>query len=169
MAYVPPYELTKLDVAALRKADYIVCWLNSHGVVGSRFEAVKRAEKTVANPFAVDVHHEIAAPVTCVRDWSNGNGEWACVESVTFYRSQVCHAASVIGTLRAGDAIKLQFYPDAHSSPVLKEAGFHGDQFNLVVYRAGKRHAIFELRSSICQNNSARMCRPVVRQYAIAG
>jgi hypothetical protein len=168
MPYVPPYELTKMDIAALRQADHIVAWLNSNGVVGAKFEAVKRAEKTEKNPFATDVRHEIPAPIRTVYDYRDQDAQWACVESVTFYQSQACQASSVIATLRAGDAIALQFYPGAKTTEALRGHGFHGDQFNLLVYRKDKHVATFELSSSICQDNSARMCRKITKQYQLA-
>jgi hypothetical protein len=167
MTYVPPYELTKIDIAALRHADHIVAWLDCNGVVGSLFEAVKRAEKTEKNPFATDIRHEIPAPVRTVFDYRDENATWSCVESVTFYRSQACQASSALATLRAGDAIALQFYPDSHTTQALKEHGFHGDAWNLLVYRKDKLVATFELRSSICQDNSARMCKRITKQYAL--
>jgi hypothetical protein len=160
-----PYELTKLDIAALRQADYIVAWLDCNGVVGSKFQAVKRAVKTEKNPFATDVVHEIAAPVRCRYDYRDENATWSCVESVTFYRSSPCPAGSAIATLRAGDAITLEFYPDSHTTQALREAGFHGDAFNLHIHRKDKHVATFELRSSICQDNTARMCKR--KQYAL--
>lgn len=168
MTYVPPYELTKMDISALRQADYIVAWLDRNGVVGSKFEAVKRVEKSDTNPFPVDMRHEIAAPIRPPYDYRNEGAKWSCVESVTFYRSQACQGSSIINTLRAGDGIALQFYPDAHTTEALKEAGFHGDTFNLLVYRKGNHVATFELRSVICQDNSARMCKLVTKQYQLA-
>jgi hypothetical protein len=168
MSYIPPYELTKLDIAALRQCDYIVAWLDRNGVVGSRFEAVKRAQKTEKDPFATDQAHEIAAPIRTVFDYRDENAVWSCCESVSLYRSQACQGSSIINTLRAGDAIALQFYPDSHTTQALREVGFHGDAFNMLVYRNGKHVATFELRSTICQDNSARMCRKVTKQYQLA-
>ena len=167
MTYVPPYELTKMDIAALKHADYIVAWLNSNGVVGSRFDAVKRAEKTDKNPFATDLRHEIAAPIRTVYDYRDADASWSCVESVQFYRSQACQASSIINTLRVGDAIALQFYPDAHTTEALREVGFHGDAFNMLVYRKGQHVATFELRAVICADNTARMCKKISKQYRI--
>lgn len=163
MSYIPPYELTKMDIAALRQADYIVAWLNSHGVVGAKFEAVKRAEKTEKSPFATDVRHEIAAPIRTVYDYRDQDAQWACCESVDLYPGQACQASSALATLRAGDAIALEFYPDGKSNDYVRAAGLHGDMFSLHVYRKGMKHATFVLRSSICPDNSARMCRKIAR------
>jgi hypothetical protein len=162
MTYVPPYELTKIDIAALRHADHIVAWLDCNGVVGSKFEAVKRAEKTEKNPFATDIRHEIPAPVR-----THGNAAWSCVESVSLFPSQACQASSALATLRVGDAIALEFYPDSHTTQALREAGFHGDAFNLHIHRKGKLVATFELGSRTCQDNSARMCKQITKQYAL--
>lgn len=167
MTYVPPYELTKIDIAALRHADHIVAWLDCNGVVGSKFEAVKRAEKTEKNPFATDVRHEIAAPVRCHHDYRDENATWSCVESVSLFPSQACQASSALATLRVGDAIALEFYPDSDTTQALREHGFHGDVFNLHIHRKGKLVATFELGSCTSQDNSVRMCKRITTQYAL--
>lgn len=64
-----PYELTKMDISALKQADYIVAWLDRNGVIGPKFQAVKRAVKSDSNPFATDMVHEIAAPIRSKGYW----------------------------------------------------------------------------------------------------
>jgi len=167
MAYVEPYILTKLDIAALRKADFLT--VRFDGSDASKCEAflIKRAVKSERDPFATDQYHAIAAPVRVYGfDYKPEDvTRVQCWEMLWLYWSQGGHAESVLGTLRAGDAIKFEFYPDYHSNGYLAKAGLHGDALRLHVFRGDetlrKLVATWELRSQCSPDNSARMCKGI--------
>lgn len=168
MAYVPPYELTKMDIAALKHASYILICRHREPDEESLFQAVKTFEKSAKNPFEHREYHTIAAPVRGHYNYKTPEAQYRCVTSVTLYRSQHCAASSILATLRAGDEIALEFSPDGHSNDYVRTAGLHADVLYLHVYRKGVSHATFELESSICPDNSARMCRMLHRPLMIA-
>jgi hypothetical protein len=155
--------LTKFDVAAIRHADALSVHLSSRNPEGL-VRAVKRHQRTEKDPYAQDVAHTIDAAV--VLDTMRGqeelkNGQAQFFASVGLYHSQHCHASAVLRTLRAGDDISFRFYPDGHTNQYIAAAGLHGDLLKLQVRRNGKLIADWELTTSICPNNSARMCRGV--------
>ena len=61
-------------------------------------------------------------------------------------------------TLRTGDVVSFYWYPDAHTSENLRAAGLHGDVLYVDITR-GKRSARYVAGTSMCPDNSARMCR----------
>jgi hypothetical protein len=163
-----PYELTKLDIAAIRHADYFVLWLDSHGVVGSHVDFVKRApDKSVANPYPVDLRHTLPAPIWVAYDYAAPSQSWSCCTSVYLYWSSLDSVTSALKTLRAGDSIAFEFYPDGHSNQYVRDAGLHTDFLRLRVYRKGEEVGCWEVSQSTCPDNSARMCKPIVKQYVL--
>jgi hypothetical protein len=75
--------------------------------------------------------------------------------------------SGILKSLRAGDEIAFLFWPDAHSNGYVAAAGLHADLLQLSVYRKGKRIATWNVTTSLCADNSARMCRgvPVSANY----
>ncbi len=159
MTYVAPYELTKLDIAAIKQATYLVIANDRTKGEGPLVQAVKEYEKTEATPFPQSVYHTMPVPVSVQYQYKMPEAKYACVTSTHFY--ELDHASSVLATLRTGDAIAFLFYPDAHTNGYLEDAGLHGDILYLNVFRKGKQCARFELAHSNCRDNSARMCRLV--------
>jgi hypothetical protein len=153
------YELTKIDIAALRQCDFVHVTLID-GV--AKVRAVKRIEQSESQPFACDKEHAIAAEVT-----NNDIARlWKCSELVRVYRDNQDHASAVFAMLRAGDKVRFHFYPDAHTNQYLRDAGLHGDALKLIVERGAKKFW-FELSSSHCPDNTARVCQSVRQQYSI--
>ena len=155
--------LTKTDIAALRKADDLTVHLSSRTPEGLVL-AIKRKHRSEQDPFAQDIEHVLTA--TAALDGFRGqeqlkNGGAEFFAMVGLYHGQHGHASSVFRTLRAGDEITFRFYPDAHTNGYCAMSGLHGDILCLDVRRHGKRVASWELTSSICPSNSARMCRGV--------
>lgn len=155
------YELTKMDIAALRKADM----LSVHLVSGKQsVRAIKRAERTEKAPFAQDIEYAIGAEVTL--DYRAGldaevNARCKCFGLIWLYQSQLTHATSIINTLRVGDGVRFSFYPDGGSNGYLAGRGIHRDLLYIIVYRKGVKHAQFEIEDSTCPDNTARMCQGV--------
>jgi hypothetical protein len=154
--------LSKLDIAALRKADDLCVHLSQRCPKGL-VRAIKRKPMLTQerDPFATDIEHIIDAPVTldgfCNQKLIE-NGTVKCFGSVGLYHSQHTPASSAIKTLRAGDEIEFAFEPDGHTNGYVAAAGLHGDVLKLIVRRKGKRVATWKLESSMCPRNSARMC-----------
>lgn len=155
--------LSKIDVAAIRKCDWLTVryYAQPSASRTSQIEAWKRAEKTERDPFAQDVVHIVPASVTIRHDYSRISSSAECVAVIWPYSEG--HVRSIIDTLRAGDQIELQFYPDGHSSPALLKAGFHADLLSLSVRRNDKRVASFDLTVEL-SNNTWRMCRHVTER-----
>lgn len=168
MSYVPPYELTKLDIAAMRAATYMVASHNVNGDGAPRIEFAKEFAKSDKNPYATTEYHLIEAPIRVPYNYKQPDAQYRCLTSVRFYASQACQASSALATLRAGDAVAFQFYPDSHTNQYLEEKELHGDALNMLVFRKGKHVATFELQTSVTPDNSARMCRVVAKQYQLA-
>lgn len=159
-----PYELTKLDIAAIRHADYLhVVYDAPKNLNGDtcRVRATKRREPTERDPFAHDVDHYIAAPVIVYQNWKTDISAARCSSLVYLYPDQITHAGSVLRTLRAGDAIAFRFWPDALPNGNVKGAGLHADVLYLLVYRNCKQVAEYKLDVSVCEDNTARMCRNI--------
>jgi len=162
--YEPPYELTKIDIAALRQADYLM--IGTHGASNySRqtkpdpvFRAGKRFPKSEKNPYEHDVQHSVPAPIRCKYNYKTPDSEYHCAEYLSLFPDQKCDTSSILATLRAGDAIAIEFYPDHGTHDDLREGGFHCDAVQLLVYRKGSLHATFMLASRV-NRSRYRMCR----------
>jgi hypothetical protein len=159
--------LTKTDIAAIRSADDICIHLGARNPQGL-VHLIKRKAYN-AKPFETDQEYILAATVNF--ETAHGRdalerGAAECFAMAGIYHNQGSPVSSILKSLRIGDEINFSFYPDAHSSGYVAAAGLHADCLYLHVRRNGKRHT-WELTSSICPANSARMCRgvPATRDY----
>lgn len=158
--------ISKLDLAALRKADAICFdhYRKDADMPVHRIRAIKRADVTERDPFAQDVTHNIDVNSVV---YAHGDGahvsQWTCFEMLhTAQYDDVW--MTIVGLLKVGDELTLVWTADNNNGYV-NEAGLHHDQLSLRVDRNGKR-LTFKVRSSVCQNNTARTCRPA--EYALA-
>jgi hypothetical protein len=161
-----PYVLTKLDIAAMNKADYLSVMLKDGT---PRVTVWKRHEKSEKDPFAQDVCHVIDAPIRVTNHASGTINSGRFYASMDFWRrTNDSHIAAVVSTLRAGDGISFEFYPDCHTTENLRTAGLHGDVLRLHVTRGKHRH-VFEIAQNTCPDNTARMCQGATRkEYSLA-
>lgn len=157
--------LTKLDIAAFRKADTLCVHLDAHNPEGL-VRLIKRGDRN-KDPFAQDVEHIVSCEVTVPVRRNLDTGA-KCFGYVDFYHSQLTETSCVIRTLRAGDEITFRFWPDCNSNDYVRRAGLHADAMFLDVKRQGKRVACWKLESSICPDNSARMCQGFVDRDVVA-
>jgi len=165
--------LTKLDIAAIRKADTLVIHLNKANPQGT-VRCVKRADYTI-DPYAKDQSYSLDCDVVLRHVYgattSVTDTDIACFGHVSIYSGQRCPVYCMLETLKEGDELTFSFYADAHSNGYIAKAGLHADVLNLLVRRPLKdgksRYYTWELNVSICPENSARMCRnvPVSRWY----
>lgn len=155
--------LTKLDVAALRKADAI-CF--DHNVRASASEdaprgnfirAIKRAEPSERDPYATDVTHQIAV-ASGVRSYADDD------HGRTFVAFHMIHSAlysptwqTITGLLRSGDELTLAWVRK-NSNGYLDDAGLVRDELRLHVQR-GTRELVFKVGESVTKDNSARLVR----------
>ncbi len=162
--------LTKLDIAAMRAANTLCVHLTAHNPTGL-VRLIKHADRS-KDVFAQDAEHVLADCEvnlygfhnrTAIRDGGK------CFSLINFYHSQHTPASCIIRTLRIGDVISFQFYPDAHSNQYVKNAGLHADVLYMNVKRGDKRFT-WKLDCQVCPNNSARMCHNVgvPKEYALA-
>jgi hypothetical protein len=157
--------LTKDDIYAIRNADTLAIHLghdhrdNGQGLV--RF--IKRKPYN-AKPFDEDKEY-VLTNCKVVMETYNGQraletGRAKCFGYVSIYHDQRTPQSSILKTLKVDDEITFSFYPDAHSNEYVRKAGLHADALYLHVRRNGKRQT-WELETSICPDNSARMCHGV--------
>ncbi len=158
-----PTALTKIDVAALQKADDICVHLRPdcpEGIV----RAIKRRRVTPKDPYAQDVDLRVTAAVVLegyrARE-AFERGTVRCFTSFTNYGAVTSPVNSILRTLRAGDQLVFRFYADAEGNGYSAAAHLHADALYLDVYRKGHRHATWLLDVSICAENSTRMCQGV--------
>jgi hypothetical protein len=152
--------LTTIDIAAIRKADDLCVHLNKQHPNGL-VRLIARKRPTKHNPFATDIEHVLEVPVSTygVRGRDDiAAGIASCFAMVGLYPCQKHHAASVMATLRVGDDVEFVFCPDHHSNGYIAAANMHGDTLQLRVKRKGHLVAQWDLTTSVCARNTARMC-----------
>lgn len=155
--------LTKNDIAAIRNADDICIHLGARHPQGL-VRLIKRKPMFNAKPFDTDQEHvleteHVTTESMGARDaLERGAAEFFAMAGI--HHSQHCPVSSVLKSLKVGDELTFSFYPDCHTNGYVAAAGLHADALYLHVRRKGKRQT-FELVSSICPTNSARMCRGV--------
>lgn len=163
--------LTKTDIVAIRNADDICIHLSARNPQGL-VRLIKRKAYN-AKPFETDQEYilegqNVTTETTSARDaLERGVAEFFAMAGI--YHNQRCPVSSVLKTLKVGDELTFSFYPDCHSNGYVAAAGLHADCLYLHVRRNGKRQT-WELISSICPTNSARMCRGVInsRDYDLS-
>ncbi len=153
--------LTKSDIIALRTADSLCVHLGKDYTVA---RAIKRNPKTEAKPFAQDTDHMVNCEISL--NGSRGqdelkSGRVKCFALINLYHSQKHTATLILHTLRENDEITFRFYPDAHTNGYVAMSGLHADCLYMDVRRQGKTIGHWELQSSICPTNSARMVNGV--------
>jgi hypothetical protein len=127
--------LTKEDVSYLRRADDVY----AINIEGQNFlRVVKRG--TFGDAFSEDKRVDLPVP---------GNGKHGYFTSAWEFPWR---------TLRAGDRVRLYWYPDANTNELLRQVGLHADVLFLDVAR-GKQENRYVAGTSVCADNSARMCR----------
>jgi len=155
--------LTKIDVAAMKKADHIVF---RHVRGESQIEAIKEADER--NPF------EQVRVVACSAkfvDYSDRKVFSSALDTFTGF--EMFHTpnyneewTTIIGLLREGDELTLVWTRDGFTCQNHKDAALHGDRLSLAVQR-GEKTMRFHLETRVCPDNSARMIKSVSPQFAI--
>lgn len=149
--------LTKLELAALRQCDALCVHLSKDFTA---VRAIKRNPKTEKEPFAQDQEQLITADVgleTLRGREELESGRVKCFAHISLYPNQKHTSWLILQTLRVGDELTFNFYPDAHTNGYIAAAGLHGDALYLNVRRKGKTVARWSLAHSICPTNTARM------------
>jgi hypothetical protein len=156
-------ELSKIDVAAFRKADRVTIGYDCGTTI---VHCVKTQVISEANPFASECYHAIAAEVRVLKsDQRDDISAAYCRATFGLYENTITTQSSILANLRAGDVPVFTFYPDYHSTLDMMEAGFHGDALILEIRRGGKTVAHFELQAIVTRGRS-RMCKGIVRKEA---
>ena len=153
--------ITKLDISAMKKADYICFRYNARNKL-SQIDCVKEIKD---EPFGYSKHYSIDVGIISngnngkgiMTNGSNGNGitGYASIS----YSSDNLKWQTIVSQIRIGDTIKLHWYRNAGESNLLKEHGIVCDYLYLRVYRGKK---IFEYFIDACNStadSSARMIR----------
>lgn len=127
--------LTREDVSYLRRADDVYA-INVGG--HNYLRCIKRASYSDA----FDTDKRVDIPVL-------GNGADGYFTSAWEFPWH---------TLRAGDQVRFNWYPDAHTNENLRGVGFHADVLYVDIIR-GKTSARYVAGTSVGPDDSARMCR----------
>lgn len=167
--------LTKMDIAALRQCDSLSVGLGVRDGAEPFCEAVRSIPKTESNPFATDARYSIPALVTTesgsLSSYTSSKPT-RCFETLSTYRVLGPNdVGTALATLREGDHVEFRFCPDYAANDYVAKAGLHADCLRMFVLRKGKRVGEFTLATSICPDNSARMCKggaPSRRWHALA-
>jgi len=163
------YEITKVDIAAMRKAD-IICFRHSNGK--SQIEAVKKmTEKELQkNPFQTEIRIDIACDYRLHdydKDKISSDESDSYRKGNNFKAFEMLHSAqytetwiTIASLLKAGDALTLFWVRDGKSNGLCVEAGLHGDELIMIITRDA-REMHFSIDTSISLNNSARMIHKI--------
>jgi hypothetical protein len=163
------YQLTAIDIAAMRKCDRFVVAFNDHDA--SRRQTcvtlTKEARKSASDPFAHDIDHSLVDCPVRIENSGAFAGDNAAAGVTAFallytYHNQRDHESSVLRQLKVGDRIAFRFYADCHTNGYVAAAGLHGDALFIDVERGedkARKLFTFELQNQVCPNNSARMVR----------
>jgi hypothetical protein len=155
--------LTKLDIAAIRHADDMCVHLNARHPTGL-VRLIQRRRITERDPFAQDKEHVLTATVELhgfrgKKELEAGHAE--CFAMAGFYHNQYTSASLAMKSLRVGDEVTFAFWPDAHTNGYVAAARLHADVLYMHVRRNGKTIARWQIESSVCPSNSARMCKGI--------
>jgi hypothetical protein len=181
LIYLP---LERIQIAALRKADDIV--VRHYGEGQSTLEAIKRANKTPANPFS----EEQRVVIQCATRWSDYTPGHMYGLPESFHGFEMIHAAqyhdtwkTVASLLQPGDVLTVHWIraawqehepnPDKSLGAAayrLKCGGHRQDRVELIVVRGDKAKSLtFNIGESICPEHSlARAIRNVCYKSAEA-
>jgi hypothetical protein len=147
-------ELSKIDVAALRKCNTIVVRMDRKDGTSSVY-AVKNATKSERDPFACDQHHLVPAEVILSHSYRMSVREVDCIAHLYFSPGGECLDVTdtAVAALRAGDILGFTFYMDAMTTGRMSDAGFSSDCLYLTISRGGKLVAKFLVNTWIGQNS----------------
>ena len=158
------YRVSKIDVAALKKADRVVF---RHIRGESQIEAIKEADER--NPF------EQVRAIPCGAkfvDYSERKVFGPALDTFTGF--EMFHTpnyneewTTIIGLLREGDELTLVWTRDGFTAQTHEDAALHGDRLSLAVKR-GEKTMRFHLETRVCPDNTARMIRSASPQFRIA-
>ena len=161
------YILTRIDIAALLKADRMVVHYNGGNVTESRIYAVKQKRPSETDPFATDVTYNLSIPIDITGYGYNGlhstylepeqKLKIKAFAMTNFYHGQCTEESTIIRMLRAGDDVRLEFCASCNNGH-LDQNGLHHDKLFLHVNR-GRNRFTFLLDDSIGPDNSARMIK----------
>lgn len=148
-------NLTADDVRNLRKSDR---WISFH----ARWQAGECVESHIVGK-STDVAGDdyTTADVNVPSTFSYGGGIVRANDDVRAYQGVMSprfqeHWTTVLGYLKAGDAVTLLWNANGHRNPLVREAGLAVDGLDIRVDR-GNRRMTFHIDLHVTAYNSARM------------
>ena len=152
-------KIDRMFINALKSADSLVLRWDEEKDRETGIELTKRAtdQDKVRDPFIQDktIYFE-------TRGWIHGDNGFKKAVAVRFLypRSDIFGlGVSLARVLRPEDELEIEWYPGAHTTANLEDAGLHGDVVFLLVFRKDKPLLRIEVESSICEDNGVRMFR----------
>ena len=164
-----PTVLTKVDIAALKKADHI----SFHHFGGKSYiRATKERDRSERDPFAEDSHVDVICTwaLSNYDGWPDGDQQW--LKANEFKSFHMIHTPSTLcwqtiaGSLRVGDVLKL-CWVRGNSTEAIHSVNFSTDQLRLEVQRGDKKLA-FLLAQQTGPDNTARMVQKGGGGYVLA-
>lgn len=156
-----PEPLTKLHIAAMRKADRIVFRHIEGGIC--QIEALKEAPKaSPTNPFPQEGRQEVACGSSLTH--YGITDKWK-INETRAYRAFVMIGGydrawqTIAKLLKPGDTLIFE-WTGSNNSEYARQTGFHHDSLSLKVMRKGKE-MLFNVYDGFCPDNSARMIKTV--------
>ena len=157
-------EITKTDLKALGRADR---WYLYHANGKSGIRCVKQAKHD--DPFATDIQYDIDAGQVWFRNYAD-NAENIDTDSVSCFADVYGDSwKTVVSLLRVGDSFAVEWLADCWRNGYLKDAKtaepLHADGARFIIMRPKKdgryKHLTFDVATSICADNTARMIRGI--------
>jgi hypothetical protein len=145
------YQLTAQDIKALRTCDDVLYRYNRAGSV-SCIEAIKRKSPSSVWEQTYDVL--VTTTSTSYQDDMQVKSAFA---SMGNYKYSPSPLPTVLGLLHVGDTLTVHLVA-ANNHGYLDTAGLYCDMLYLHITR-GSKVLCFLLDTSICPDNSARMCK----------
>jgi len=154
-------EITKEDIQALRTATSVSFHTNDKGSkIRASFDdrngATRRQSEIFPERDGGDRFREIRISYEAYEN---------------FYAFSMVHTAqysrtfnSIARILRAGNRLAFRWGKDANTTDNLRNAGLHGDQFDIVISTGltDRDPKVFTVETSACPDNTARMIRNTV-------
>lgn len=166
------YALTRMDIAALRKADRVSFHYNVRHVDNGERRSFIRAHKepTYAererDPFAREQIHEIDLGPNgehhrVINYGDRHDGGWSAFESVM--AAQVTETwRTVVRSLKVGETIVMHWTRD-NNSETIRKADLHVDELTVSVGKEGAQNGArwYHIATRITPDNTARMVQRI--------
>lgn len=148
--------VTKQDTQAIRMASSCVISLDASG---GYCEMI--CETPAMEPLTHQRRHRINCEIVVCGNHKLRAG-WRFCNVALLYYSTISEQRTILNTIRTGDRVRFEFYPDGHSNDYTRSAQLHADILRMHLFRKGTFVGMHVFDSAITPDNSARMCQGII-------